>query len=119
MQQQLVYHIFPSFIFEFRAVFNGCERQFTSNLVMSLSYNFYEHGVTIQSAQYDVTEIYLVYRGGIAICEPTCFNEPILIYNRGAIINLYQILMKKRLSFEFKTVSPSSFRAQNCAVLYN
>lgn len=47
LQQNLVMTIFPEFIFKFRELFNGCERQFTSNLVMSLSYKFYQHNHTI------------------------------------------------------------------------
>ena len=58
-------------------------------MIVCLRYTMFEHGQIIQSSGYDTTTIYLVMSGGVAVTEPTCFKEPILIYQKGAVINLY------------------------------
>lgn len=45
----------------------------------------------------------------MAVCEPTSFNDPILIYGKGAVINLYNVVLNDTLNFKFVTVSNSSF----------
>ena len=58
---------------------------------------------------YDCTHIYFVTKGGLAICETTCFEEPFLIYGPGAVVNLYQVMMNQRLNFSIKAVSAEFF----------
>ena len=54
--------------------------------------------------------IYFVSNGGVAVCESTCFAEPILIFSKGAIINLYQVLMDRRLPFSLVATSADRFK---------
>ena len=42
--------------------------------------------------------------GGVAVCESTCFLEPIMIYRKGFVINLYQTLLGKTLDFKYVAV---------------
>lgn len=49
-------------------------------MIVRLRYNQFEHGQTIQSSGYESDDIYLIMSGGVAVTEPTCFKEPILIY---------------------------------------
>ena len=41
----------------------------------------------------------------MAVCESTCFGEPILVYGKGAVINLYQLVIKKQLPFTYMAVN--------------
>ena len=41
----------------------------------------------------------------MAICEPTSFTDPILIYGSGAVINLYNVIFEDTLNFKFIAVS--------------
>ena len=43
----------------------------------------------LQSSMYECEQVYFIYAGGVAVCEPTCFNEPLLVYGPGTVINLY------------------------------
>lgn len=60
----------------------------------------------------DCSQVYLVNEGGVAACETSCFREPILIYSKGAIINLYQVLMNQRLHFTFIATSSDCYRVR-------
>ena len=62
-------------------------------MVVMLRFNSYAHGQVIQSPNYEASELHLIQRGGIAVCESSSFAEPVLVYSKGAVINLYQILM--------------------------
>lgn len=57
--------------------------------------------------------MYLVSQGGVAVCEATCFAEPILIYTKGAAINLYQIIMSRRLPFSFIATSNDCYKMRS------
>lgn len=47
------------------------------------------------------------------MCESTCFGEPILIYTKGATINLYQILMNRNLPFSFIAASSDCYAVRS------
>ena len=51
----------------------------------------------------------MISNGGIAVCEATCFKEPILIYGKGAAINLYQVIMNTQLEFQYVAVSANYY----------
>lgn len=74
-----------------------------------MAYNNFEHGQIIQSNMFECDEIHFISKGGVAVCESTCFGEPLLIYKTGAVINLYQVMMKQSLDFTFKAVSSDNF----------
>ena len=78
-----------------------------------LRFNCFNHGQTIQSPMFECEEMHFVQTGGIAVCESSCFREPILVYCKGAVINLYQILIQQKLDFEFLAVSKDSFKVDN------
>ena len=59
---------------------------------------------------FECEEMHFVQTGGIAVCESSCFGEPILVYSKGAVINLYQIIMQQKLDFKFLAVSKDSFK---------
>ena len=109
IQSQTVKFLFRDILSDFSDVFDGCESQFVNSMIVNMSYHNFEHGQTIQSAKYECQEIYFVKQGGIAVCEPTCFGEPILIYGKGAAINLYQCILSCRLEFCFIAVSSDTY----------
>lgn len=75
-----------------------------------MAYSEYGHGQLVQSPNYDCTDIFFVTKGGLAICETTCFEEPFLIYGPGAVVNLYQVMMSQRLNFSLKAVSADYYQ---------
>ena len=62
---------------------------------------------------YNCSEIHFIQSGGVALCESSCFGEPVIVYGKGSAINLYQILMKQKLDFKFVAVSRDSFKSNN------
>ena len=65
------------------------ESQFVNNVVISLQYNVFYQGEVFLHQQYDCHVVYFVRSGYVAVCESTCYQEPILVYGEGAVINLY------------------------------
>lgn len=45
----------------------------------------------------------------MAVCEPTCYEEPIVVYRKGTVFNTYQLLLEVTLQFSFKAISSKSF----------
>ena len=45
----------------------------------------------------------------MAICEPTSFTDPILIYGSGAVINLYNVIFKDTLNFKYIAVDDNLY----------
>mmetsp|Transcript_45924 Transcript_45924/g.60872 ORF Transcript_45924/g.60872 Transcript_45924/m.60872 type:complete len:166 (-) Transcript_45924:1484-1981(-) len=112
MQDELIKHLFGPMLIDFNEFFDGFESQFVNNLIVMMSYSHFDHGQIIQAAKYESSEVYFVSQGGVAVCEATCFTEPILIYTKGAAINLYQILMNRRLPFSFIAASNDCYTAR-------
>ena len=104
MQNELIDVLFGEFIAVFDYFFADMDRQFINNLVIALQYNVFYQGQVIQTSKYDCQVVYFVKSGYVAVCESTCYQEPILVYGKGAVINLYQILMDRRLPFTFISV---------------
>ena len=50
-----------------------------------------------------------MYTGGVAVCEPTSFGEPIMIYRKGAVINLHAVMFDVNTMFRYVAVSEGSF----------
>ena len=48
----------------------------------------------------------------MAVCESSCFLEPIVIYERGNVINLYQTVLEKKLDFKYVAVDLDQFDMQ-------
>ena len=46
------------------------------------------------------------------MCESTCFGEPILIYKKGGIINLYQVIINKKIDYAFIALEERLFKAR-------
>ena len=85
--------MFGNFLYDFEELFRGCEPQFINNMVVMLRFNSYGHGQVIQTPMYEAKEVHLIQRGGVAVCESSSYAEPVLVYSKGAVINLYQTLM--------------------------
>lgn len=63
----------------------------------------------LQEPNHDNGLVYFIQRGGVAVCEPTSFSDPILIYGKGGVINLYNVVLNDTLNFKFVAVSESFF----------
>ena len=46
----------------------------------------------------------------MAVCEPTSFSEPILVYGKGSVVNLYNVILQDTLNFKYVAVSDNSFK---------
>ncbi len=80
-----------------------------SNFIVSFSYRTYLAGEIMQRPDQESFEIWVVWQGSIAICEPTEFQEPILVYTKGAIVNLYQIMMDTTLPFTYRAIRDDEY----------
>ena len=74
-------------------------------MLANMTYNSLDHGQVIQSPNHDIDQVYFIVKGGVAVCEPSCFNEPIVMYQRGNVFNLYQNILGVRLPYEFVAVN--------------
>ena len=59
----------------------------------------------IQTPNYEGEEVHFLYSGGVALCEPTSFGEPIVIFRPGAVMNLHAIMFEENLRFKYVAVS--------------
>ena len=66
----------------------------------------------IQSANTYCDEVHFVRSGGVAVCEPTSYREPVVVYRAGTVFNLYQVLMDEYLDLSFVALSGTSFRVR-------
>ena len=53
--------------------------------------------------------MFIVWEGAVAVTEATEFEEPICIYTKGSVINLYQIMMDDELPFNYHAVWPDEY----------
>lgn len=113
MQHDLIKYLFSDFLEKFKVFFTGLESQFINNLVISLQYNVFKQGEVIQTAMFECTYVYMIGSGSVAVCESSCYKEPILVYGRGAVINLYQIMMEQQLPFNFVALTDQCFKYTN------
>ena len=91
----------------FSCFFSDCEESFVGRLTISLTFKYFKHLELMQAANSESIEIYFVWEGGVAIYEPSCYMEPILVYRRGAVLNTYQVLMDQTLELPFRAISPA------------
>ena len=54
-----------------------------------------------------------MYTGGVAVCEPTSFGEPIMIYRKGAVINLHAVMFQINIIFRYIAVSEGSINVSD------
>ena len=118
MQGELVDLLFGDLGEQFPDLIAGCNKSFINHLNVSLSYRSMEHNQVIQSPNYASENAYFIMRGAVAICEPTCYQEPILVYGAGAFFNFYQILVGTTLNFSFKALSSSYYKKENDGFIY-
>ena len=104
MQSELINHIFGDLIENLSSVFEGCDNAFINQFVIGLNYNAFQHKQLVQEPKYQCEEIYLIQKGAVAVCEPTSFAEPILIYTKGGAINIYNVVMDDVLDFKFVAI---------------
>lgn len=62
--------------------------------------------------------IYFVQAGGVAVCEPTSFSDPILIYGKGAVLNLYNVVLNDTINFKYISLSESSFTVESSGEIH-
>ena len=90
MQNELIEYLFDQeFRGMFEHIFEGCERTFVNRLIVNLIYKSYRHEEIIQSSKSVCDEVFFIKTGAVAVCEPTCYQEPIVVYGPGSFINLY------------------------------
>ena len=85
-------------------MFEDCPSHFVIKVLVNLSYNSFDQGMVIQSPNHEIDHIYFIMKGGVAVCESSCFSEPIVVYQKGNIFNMYQNLLDAKLPYEFVAV---------------
>ena len=108
-QMMIVKELFSDILEEMEPILNGCEQNFISNFIVSFSYRTYLAGEVVQRGDQETFEIGIVWDGNIVCVEQTEFGEPILVYMKGAIINLYQIMMDTALPFDYRAIGEDEF----------
>ena len=109
MKEEIVNLIFSDYIKELQPLILGCEQAFINNFVVCFAIRKYYAGQVIQYGAETCNEMFIVWTDKIAVCEDTEFEEPILLYGKGAVFNLYQILMSVFLPFNYRAVSEEEF----------
>ena len=94
---------------DFNSLLDNCEDQFINYLLVNLQYNCFRHKQVIQTANYNCDSVILISKGAVYVSEPTSFNEPILVYGKGAVINLYNVILKDKLNFNYVAIKDSTF----------
>ena len=89
MQNELTQLLFGSFIKDFGIFFQGCNQSFINRIVASLSYKSFEHNQMIQTSKAFCDNVYFICKGNVVVCEPTCYEEPIIVYGKGTVFNSY------------------------------
>ena len=107
MQSELISYLFADFKYTFSCLFKDCEIAFVNSLLIKLGYHKFVHGQVIQSQNHEADEVYFITSGSVAMCESTCFSEPVVIYTKGNVINLYQVILDKRLNFKYVAMDTS------------
>ena len=95
---------------DFQFFFDGCNQSFINRIIVSLTYKSFDHNQLIQSSNAYCHDAYFICKGSVAVCEPTCYEEPILIYGKGTVFNTYQILLEDQLEVQYKAISKNSYR---------
>ena len=91
-----------------------------NNFIIRLNYNIFYHKQVVQEPNFECEEIYLIHTGGIAVCEPSSFEEPILVYGKGGAINIYNVVLQDTLDFKFVAVCDNSFKVETTGeILHN
>ena len=73
----------------FKTTFDGLERAFVNKIIVSLKYKSFLHNTKIFNGKFQVQEAYFVIKGNVAVCESSCYNEPIMVNRPGHFILLY------------------------------
>ena len=88
---------------------DGSEHAFINNFMVSLSFRCDYAGEVIQYGSHDYTDMYIVWKGCVIVTELTEFNEPLTVYHKGTAFNLYQIMMDKKLPFDYRAICEDEF----------
>ena len=48
----------------------------------------------------------------MAVCEPSCFNEPVIVYQKGNVFNLYQNMIEQELEYECVAVDTDNLQVR-------
>lgn len=118
-QTELIDHLFSKFLSLHQDTFDGCDRSFVNQIVISLRYKTFFHNSWIKRGRCSGSEAYFIMRGGVAICENTCFNEPITVYRPGAFILMYEILMDDPQVFDYLAIAKDSHNMTDEHVSYD
>ena len=108
-QNELTQLLFGHFMKDFQFFFEGCNQSFINRIVVSLTYKSFDHNQLIQSSNAFCYDAYFICKGSVVVCEPTCYEEPILVYEKGTVFNTYQILLEDQLEVQYKAISTNSY----------
>ena len=85
--------------------------------MIALNFNAFFHKQTVQEPNFDAEEVFFIHSGGVAVCEPTSFKEPILIYGKGGALNIYNVVMDDKLNFKLMAVNEDSYQVYTPGVV--
>ena len=67
----------------------GCESNFISNFIISIFHKKLHCGEVIQYGNMPSYHVNIIWEGSVVVCENTEFKEPIMVYRKGAALNVY------------------------------
>lgn len=105
LQTELIDQLFKKFLTLHARSFEGCERAFVNRIVVSLRYKSFEHNKMILQGKFLAREAYFLTKGSVAVCESTCFKEPIMVYRPGTFLLFYQALLEDSIDFDYLAVA--------------
>ena len=105
--------LFGKFIGLFNETFSKLESSFVNLIVVSLDYKRFDHDMPIARYKFSAQECYFIVKGGVAVCETSCYSEPINVYGPGAFILVYQLLLEAPLDLDYIAVSADSLVEHN------
>lgn len=107
-QTMIIKELFSDVKLVLKPLIGGCESGFINNFIISFSYRSIYAGMRI--AQIDLeADLFIVWKGAVAVCEQSEFEEPIVVYQKGTPVNLYQIMMEADLPFNYRAIDPDEY----------
>ena len=76
-----------------------------NRIVVALRYKSFEHNKMILQGKFLAREVYYLTKGSVAVCESTCFKEPIMVYRPGTFLLFYQALLEDTINFDYLAVA--------------
>ena len=104
MQTELTQTLFGDFIVSFGHFFDHCEQGFINEFVVSMYARTFDPGQDIIRPGADFNEVYFIWQGQVAICEPSTYKEPYVMLPKHSFFGEYQCMLELKSVFLFRAI---------------